>query len=177
MTNSGEITETETHLREWQIEHSELHQIYPPLPENVDKDGAQPSAEPDAPTLEAEIAALVEEIGQGLRQSDDDHWDTAQGLQLLGAGPSHTEQCAATIPWNSNFKVREPHLEQRAWAADIRINDPERPSAASSPDIQETRAALAIATVLGISAIGWIADLPSGAVAICVGIWLARSPV
>src|SRR6266704_1016950 len=101
MTKSGEITETKTHLREWQIEHSELHQSYPPLPENVDKDRAQPSAEPDAPTLEAEIAALVKEIEQGLRQSDEDHWDTTQGLQLLGADPNHTERCAATIPRNS----------------------------------------------------------------------------
>ena len=144
-------TRTKSLFDECQIDGSKLDQVYAGLPERVDKYGTQSSAARDA-ALEAEIAALVTEIGKGLRQSDGDRWDAAQALHA-----DQALECAAAIPKNTKFEAREPGLERRPWTADIRINDAERTLAVSFPNAQETRTAVVIAVLLGTLALAWIA--------------------
>ncbi len=156
----GQITGAKDLFGEWQIEHRELHQIYPPLVENADKDGTQTSVAPDAAALEAEIAALIKEAGESLRgQPGDRQWNTGQiALRPLAADPNEADEYSATPPKNIDFKVKEACLERRAWDPDIRISDPERISD-SSPDAQGTRTALVAGALLGTVGIGWIFGL------------------
>ena len=46
---------------DWKFDYREFHPIYPPPAQNADADGTQASAAPGVPTLETEIAALVQE--------------------------------------------------------------------------------------------------------------------
>ena len=65
----GEITGTKDLFGEWQIEHTELHRLYPPIAErDANKDAAQGYTAADAMTLEAEIGALIREARDRLRQ-------------------------------------------------------------------------------------------------------------
>ncbi len=98
----------------------------------------------DAPALEAEIASLVTEIGNGPRHTDGDRWDTAQNVRA-----DQALECAAAIS--------DPDLEHRPWTADIRVNDGERVSAGSLPIAQKTRTALVLAVLSGTLAVAWIA--------------------
>jgi hypothetical protein len=145
---------------DWKIDYREFHPIYPSPAANADTDGTQASVTPDVPTLEAEIAALVQEAQESLRQSEDDCWSTGQNLQGQAADSNNVGRVLATIPKNIEVEVNEPSLERRAWDPDIRINDPVRAlEAVSSRDAQSSRAILAV--LLGTSlAIGWIVRLP-----------------
>jgi hypothetical protein len=136
---SGQPTAANNRLGNWKIDYREFHPISPPHSENADTDGTQVSVTPDAPTLEAEIAALVREAQESLRSPEDNRWSTGQDLQ---------------------GQVNEPSLERRASIPDIRINDPVRAmEVVSSRDARTSGAVLAV--LLGTSlAIGLIVRLP-----------------
>jgi hypothetical protein len=149
---------------DWKTDYREFRPIYPPPAEfpscleNADAGGAQAPAPAGVPTLEAEIAALVQEAQEGLRQLEDDRWRTGQDLR--GQGSGNVSEFSATLPKNIDVKVNEPGLERRAWEPDIRINDPARASeAVSSRHAHASRGVLAV--LVGTSlAIGWIVGLP-----------------
>jgi hypothetical protein len=159
-TECGQPTAANDSFGDWKIDYREFHPIYPSPAANAHTDGTQVSVTPDVPTLEAEIAALVQEAQQSLRQSEVECWDTGQNLQGRAADSNNVGRFSATIPKNIEVKVNKPSLERRAWDPDIRVNDPVRAlEAVSSRDAQSSRAILAV--LLGTSlAIGWIVRLP-----------------
>src|SRR5271154_4594524 len=128
----GGINGTNDLLGNWKIEYREPHQTYLPPVQSADKDGVQASAAPDAPLLEAEIAALVIEAEGSLRQHGAGHRDTADAFHppadshALNADPDNAGERTATQSRNFESKVNEPRPERRTWDPDIRISDPER---------------------------------------------------
>jgi hypothetical protein len=157
---SGQPTAANNRLGNWKIDYREFHPISPPHSENADTDGTQVSVTPDAPTLEAEIAALVREAQESLRSPEDNRWSTGQDLQGQTADSNNVSKFLATLPRNIEVKVNEPSLERRASIPDIRINDPVRAmEVVSSRDARTSGAVLAV--LLGTSlAIGLIVRLP-----------------
>jgi len=160
----GRSDATNNLLGNWKIAYGEPHQTYLSPVLSADKDGVQASAAPDAPLLEAEIAALVIEAEESLRQHDTGHGDTAEAFlppadsHALNADPDNAGDFAATQSRNFESKVNEPRLE-RPWHPEIRINDPERiAKAVPSSNAQSTYAAIGV--LLGASAMGWFIGVP-----------------
>ena len=158
--DSGQITGTKCLLGEEQVEHGELHQISPSLTESADENGTHISAARNAGALEAEIAALLKEAQESLRDPpSDDHWVTEQvALQPLPADPNEDHKCSAAQPKNIDSKVKEDCLERRAWDPDIRISDLERISNSLSNSLRP-RTGLVVGALLGTLGIGWIFGL------------------
>jgi hypothetical protein len=161
----GRIDGTNNLLGNWKIEYREPHQTYLPRAQSAEKDGVQASAAPDAPLLEAEIAALVIEAEGSLRQHGAGHRDTADAFHApadshaLSADPDNAGERTATQPINFESKVNEPRPERRAWDPDIRINDPERATKAVwSSSAQSTYAVIGV--LLGACVMGWIVGVP-----------------
>jgi hypothetical protein len=153
----GRINGTNNLLGNWKIEYREPDQTYLLPVQSADKDGVQEPAAPDAPLLEAEIAALVIEAETSLRQHDAGHGDTADAVQPPAADKGGDP--AATQSRKFESKVNEPCLERRAWDPDIRISDPERAAkAVSSSSAQSTYAVMGV--LLGASAMGWMVGAP-----------------
>ena len=142
----GQISGTKDLFGEWRIEPRELCQISRPLAQNVDKNRASTSAICNAPTLEAEIAALVQDAGLSLRgQLRGGQRDAEQvALQLPTADPSEADQCSASSP---------ARLDRPPWEADLWISDVER---ISPPHAKGSRGALVSGAILGTLAIGCI---------------------
>ena len=142
----GQISGTRDLFGEWRIEPRELCQISRPLAQNVDKNRASTSAVCNAPTLEAEIAALVQDAGLSLRgQLRGGQRDAEQvALQLPTADPSETDQCSASSP---------ARLDRPPWEADLWISDVER---ISPPHAKGSRGALVNGAKLGTLGIGCI---------------------
>jgi excisionase family DNA binding protein len=100
---SGRITGTRVSSGEWEIEHSDLLQLYGMVGEpSIGIDGAQQNTAPDAANLEARIEDRIKDVGDSLRQSFDeghsephDGWYQAQASQRLFAGPMHALRSAA----------------------------------------------------------------------------------
>jgi hypothetical protein len=151
----GQINGTKDLFDEWQIEHSELCQISRPLAEHADKNGASTSTVCNAATLEAEIAALVEDAGDSLRGPlSGFHRDIEQAaLQLPAAEPSETDECSASWPNNIDLRAKEACLDPPTWDPHIKISDAER---ISPPDAKGRRRALAAGAILGTLGIGCI---------------------
>jgi hypothetical protein len=145
---------------DWKFDYREFHPIYPPPAQNADADGTRASAAPGAPTLEAEIAALVLEAQESLRQPEDVAPGAGQDLQGQAAVSSNAGNFSATLPKNIEVKVNWLGLERRAWVPDIRIDDPARArDAVSSRNAQSRPVVLAV--LLGTSlAAAWIVGLP-----------------
>ena len=161
--DSSQITGTKGLLGEEQFEPRELHQISPSLAENGDENGTHISAAPDAGALEAEIAALLKEARESLRDPpSDDHWGTEQvAFQPLLADPNEDHKCSAAQPKNIDSKVKKEKkdcLERRAWDPDIRIGDLERISNSLSNSLRP-RTGLVAGALLGTLGIGWIFGL------------------
>ena len=157
----GQIADTKNLFGEWKIEPRELQHICTSLADSADKVGAHTPAAADAPTLEAEIAALIEEAGESLRSPDYGHWDIASAFQRVAADSNNAGERSALLPNNIEFEVKEPCLERRGWDLDIRINDPARAmEVAKSSDARRIRTALVIATLSGALAIGWVVGVP-----------------
>ena len=143
---------------DWKFDYREFHPIYPPPAENAG--GTRASVAPGAPTLEAEIAALVQEAQESLRQPDDEDWGVGQDLQRQAAVSGNAAEFSATLPKNIAVRVNWPGLERHAWDPDIRINDPVRAREAVSSCTAQTRPVV-LAVLLGTSlAAAWIVGLP-----------------
>jgi hypothetical protein len=160
----GQINGTNNLFGNWKVAYSEAHHTYLPPAESADQedadeeDAGQATAAPDAPLLEAEIAALIIEAESSLRRHDAGHWDMAGACHQPAVDPNNTE-CGDEQSKKIESKVNEPRPERRAWDADIRINDPERAAnAASSSGVQTTYALLAV--LVGACAMGWILWAP-----------------
>ncbi len=139
---------------DWKFDYREFHPIYPPPAENAG------GVAPGAPTLEAEIAALVQEAQESLRQPDDEDRDAGQDLQRQAAVSGDVREFSATLPKNIAVRVNWPGLERHPWDPDIRINDPVRAREAVSSRNAQTRPVV-FAVLLGTSlAAAWIVGLP-----------------
>lgn len=69
----GTIPATKDELGEWRIEPTELHRAYPPDTEqDATSDAARRATTSDATDLEDQIAALIRQAGDRLRQQFDD---------------------------------------------------------------------------------------------------------
>jgi hypothetical protein len=142
---------------DWTIDYREFSQIYPGLVEQPEETRA--AAKPDAPTLEADIAALLNAAADDLRQSGSvaprPHPMLAPAPQLRVVPPSHDEDISPHRAKNAAIKVNE--FRPRAWL-DIRPGDAVRVVTTGG---LRTRPKLraAVALTLGL-AIGWIAVLP-----------------
>jgi hypothetical protein len=70
----GKITATKDELGEWRIEPAELYRLHPPITKpGSDSDGARCAASvADAINLEGQIAILIKQAGDRLRQQLDD---------------------------------------------------------------------------------------------------------
>jgi hypothetical protein len=160
----GGIDATNNLFGHWKIEYREPRQTYLPSAASADTDAARAAAAPDAPHLEAEMAALIKAAEDGLRQPDAGHRDTADAFHQRAVDPNRAGERAAAPPKNIESKnieskVNEPRPERRAWDADIRINDPERAAkAGASSRVHGAYAVLA--ALLGAGATGWIVGLP-----------------
>jgi hypothetical protein len=153
----GRATAANNPFGDWQIDYREFHPIYPPPAANAGTDGARASVTPDL-TLEADIAALVQEAQESLRQPENDGCGTGQNLHRQAADTGNVSRFSATSPKNIEVKVNESEPERAAWDPDIRINDAVRAiQAVSSGDTQTNRAVVAL--LLGL-AIGWIVRSP-----------------
>ena len=145
---------------DWKFDYREFHLIYPPPAQNADADGTQASAAPGVPTLEAEIAALVQEAQESLRQPEDVGRTAGRDLQGQAAVSSTAGEFSATLPKNIGVKVNWLGLERRAWVPDIRIDDPARAREVVLSRNAQTRPVV-LAVLLGTSlAAAWIVGLP-----------------
>jgi hypothetical protein len=145
---------------DWTFDYREFHPIYPPPAEKADTDGTHAPAASGTPTLEAEIAALVRDAKENLRQPEDAGWGAGQDLQGQSTVSGNAGEFSATLPKNIEVRVNWPGPEQRAWVPDIRINDPVRASEAVSSRNTQTRPVV-LAVLLGTSlAAAWIVGLP-----------------
>jgi hypothetical protein len=150
----GEASATNVAFGDWGIDYREFSQIYPSFAESAD--GAATPGSRDAPSLEADIAALVKDAVQSARAPEDEI-RSVRIPQLRVVPPSHAEEFAANQPKNIEVKVNESYPQRRS-STDIRLRDPARAAqAVSSRNAHRTRAALAV--LLGL-AIGWVAVLP-----------------
>jgi hypothetical protein len=160
----GGIDRTNNLFGNWKIEYREPRQTYLPSAESADQDAPQATAAPDAPHLEAEMAALINAAEASLRQPDAGHRDAADAFHRPAIDPNRAAEPTAAPPKNIESKnieskVNEPPAERRAWDTDIRIDDPERAAkAGASPRVHGAYAVLA--ALLGASATGWIVGLP-----------------
>jgi hypothetical protein len=153
----GRATAANNPFGDWQIDYREFHPIYPPPAANAGTDGARASVTPDL-TLEADIAALVQEAQESLRLPENDGCGTGQNLHRQAVDTGNVSRFSATSPKNIEVKVNESEPERAAWDPDIRINDAVRAiQAVSSGDTQTNRAVVAL--LLGL-AIGWIVRSP-----------------
>jgi hypothetical protein len=154
----GGIDGTANLFGNWKIEYPQPRQTYLPPAESADQVAAQATAAPDAPHLEAEMAALIKAAEAGLRQPDAGHRD-ADAFHRPAVDPNRAGERTAVPSKNIESKVNEPHPERRAWDTDIRINEPERAAkAGASPRVHSAYAVLA--ALVGAGATGWIVGLP-----------------
>jgi hypothetical protein len=151
----GQINGTKDLFGEWRIEHAELCQISRPPAENADKNGTSISTACKAATLEAEIAALVEDAGDSLRGPlSGCHRDTEQvALHRPTANSSETDECSASWPNKIDLRVKEAYLDPHTWDPHIKISDVER---ISPRDTEGSRRALVTGAILGTLGIGCI---------------------
>jgi hypothetical protein len=69
----GKIAATKDELGEWHVEPAELHRVYPPVTEHgSNSDAARRAAAADTSDIEEQIAALIRQAGDHLRQQLDD---------------------------------------------------------------------------------------------------------
>jgi hypothetical protein len=150
----GEASATHLPFGDWTIDYREFSQIYPSLAEISERAAGRPL--PDAPTLEADIAALVQDAVHGVCEPEAESRSVLTP-QLRVVPPSHAEEFTANQSKNIQVKVNESYPQRRA-STDIRLRDPARAAqAVASRNGQRTRAAIAV--LLGL-AIGWVAVLP-----------------
>jgi hypothetical protein len=155
----GQINGTNNLFGNWRVEYGVPHRAYLQPAEHPDNDAAQAATAPDAPLLEAGIAALIREAEGSLHRPDAGHWDTAGAFHQPAADPNDRGECSGSQSKNVESKVNEPRLERHAWDRDIRISDPERAAkAVSSSGAQSTHVVLAV--LLGACATGWIIGVP-----------------
>ncbi len=155
----GGIDRTNNLFGNWKITYREPRQTYFPPAESARQDAPQATAAPDAPHLEAEMAALIKAAEASLRQPDAGHRDAADAFHQPAIDPNRAAERTAAPPKNIESKVNEPRSERRAWDTDIRIDDPERAAkAGASPRVHGAYAVLA--ALLGAGATGWIVGLP-----------------
>jgi hypothetical protein len=150
------IDGTNSLLGKWKVEYKESRQPYFSPEESAPENAAQASVAPDASILEAEIAALVAEAGESLRDPDNGH--TAPAFHRLAADPNDADRSSAAPSKNIDFRVNEPVPDRRAWDPDIRIDAPERAAkavpSARAPSAQRTSTLLA--ALLGALTTGWV---------------------
>src|SRR6266446_3005899 len=140
----GEITGTKDLFGEWQIEHTELQGLYPPIAKrDANKDAVQDYVAIDATALEAEIGALIWQAGDSLRQQRENGpepntgGDQTQASQNLIAEPNH-----ATL-WSATSTITP------AWDHSIRIDDRDKISVSVlAPAAPRTRTALIAGALL-----------------------------
>jgi hypothetical protein len=143
---------------DWTIDYREFSQIYPGLAEQPEE--ARAPAKADAPTLEADIAALVNAAADNLRQSASVAPQArpmpppVQPLRVVP--PSHDEDISLDRAKNVSAKVNE--FRPRAWL-DIRPGDAVRVVTTGGGLRTRPKLRAAVALTLGL-AIGWIAVLP-----------------
>jgi hypothetical protein len=143
---------------DWKIDYREFSQIYPGLAEPPEE--VRPPAKADAPTLEADIAALVSAAADNLRQSTAvaprPRPMPAPAPQLRVVPPSHVEDISLDRAKNVSVKVNE--FRPRAWL-DIRPGDAVRVVTTGGGLRTRPKLRAAVALTLGLG-IGWIAVLP-----------------
>jgi hypothetical protein len=159
----GGIDRTNNLFGNWKIEYREPRQTYLPPAESARQDAPQATTAPDAPHLEAEMAALINAAEASLRQPDAGPRD-ADAFHQPAIDPNRAGERTAAPPKNVESKnieskVNEPRPEQRAWDTDIRINDPERAAKAGASSRVHSAYAV-LAALLGAGATGWIVGLP-----------------
>jgi hypothetical protein len=129
--------------------------MHPPSAASLEE--TQSPVAPDAVPIEIEIAALIREAGESLRdQSRSDHSDTMQAdCRSPAAIPNEAGECPASPPKKFDNTVKNAGLESRTW--DLRISDAERildPSRA-----KRTRTSLLAAALIGTLGTGAILGL------------------
>jgi hypothetical protein len=98
----GKVAAAKDLFGEWQIERAALHQAFPPVGERASEGNAvQRCGAPDAPTLEAEIGALIRQAGDSLRGPLADAPEATQAAQGSGRDPEFeslpTDQVGITV--------------------------------------------------------------------------------
>jgi hypothetical protein len=143
---------------DWNIDYREFSQIYPGLAEPAEEPRAPAKAE--APSLEADIAALVTAAADTLRHSETAAPRPAPVPQIVPhlrvVPPGHGEDLSLDRTKNVGVKVNE--FRPRAWL-DIRPGDAVRRVATGGGLRTRPRLRAMVALTLGL-AIGWIAVLP-----------------
>jgi hypothetical protein len=127
--------------------------MYSPSAANLEETQA-----PDAVTIEVEIATLIKEAGESLRdQSRSDHSDTNQAdCQLPAIIPNEADECPASPAKNFDNTVKSAGLTPRTW--DLRISDAER-ILDLSHRAKGIRTALLVGALLGTLGTGAILGL------------------
>jgi hypothetical protein len=143
---------------DWKIDYREFSQIYPGLAEQPEE--VRAAAKADVPTLEADIAALVNAAADSLRQSASAPPRPRPMPQpvphLRVVPPSDGEDLSLDRARNVSVKVNE--FRPRAWL-DIRPGDAMRVVTTGGGLRTRPKLRAMVALTLGL-AIGWVAVLP-----------------
>jgi hypothetical protein len=145
---------------DWNIDYREFSQIYPGLAGEPGEPRAPVKAE--VPTLEADIAALVNATAGNLRHSESTALQPRQmppqAPHPRVVPPSHGEDLSLDRAKNVSVKVNEFRPRDRAWI-DIRPGDAMRLVTTGGGLRTRPKLRAMVALTLGL-AIGWIAVLP-----------------
>jgi hypothetical protein len=101
---TGQITGTKDLFGEWKITDSDLHRLCVAVKEGTTHEGPQQYAPPDGTNVEAEIAELVRDASDSLRQSfaEKDHEEQDQYQQLERS----QSLLAGLKPWSATLAQR-----------------------------------------------------------------------
>jgi hypothetical protein len=117
----GDISGTQNLFGEWQIEHRELCNICPALAESADEDQASASTACNVATLETEIATLVKDAGDSLREQPGGHHRKTEQLDFQLPAADHRE--AAHWLKEIDFRVKDARPDHKAWMGSSRHQD------------------------------------------------------
>jgi hypothetical protein len=145
-------------IGKWRIDYRIPCQVYPPPGEGAQRSELRARPAPVALALEAEIAALLAEAGDSLRQVGNREgaaWERPRGPADRRA---KAHENTATSSKNVDIRVNELRGEPPPHP-DIRIDDRERAvKAAAPPRTQATSTVVAV--LLSAVGIGWIVGVP-----------------
>jgi hypothetical protein len=110
---TGQITGTKDLFGEWKITDSDLHRLCVAVKEGTTHEGPQQYAPPDGTNVEAEIAELVRDASDSLRQSFDekDHEEQDQYQQLERS----QSLLAGLKPWSATLAQGGEVVVSESW--------------------------------------------------------------
>jgi hypothetical protein len=146
-------------ISNWKIDYHIPCQVHPPPAETARKTERGAAPVPVALALESEIAALLADAGDGLRQGGGGEADAPEPR---GPADRRTKAHENTATSSKNLDIRVNELGGEPPAGsdpDIRIDDRERAAKAAAPHRTQATSTV-VAVLLSAVGIGWIVGVP-----------------